>query len=127
MRTVALPIMWAAVLLLSGCSRVESPDALMGSYKLVLPHATVLLDLKNDHSFTEQINYENGQRETASGEWAWKERCINLPDALYPKEARDLKAQGSEKTNWCLNGVKSFGKTRLEVNDDMGFNFEKAK
>jgi len=61
-----------AVTLLVGCGDVHSPDEITGSYVGVLPHMTVFLVLRSDHTYSERLDYFDGKHEAVSGTWSWK-------------------------------------------------------
>ena len=64
-------ILLLAATLLVGCDNVHSPDEITGSYVGVLPHATVFLVLRSDHTYSERLDYFDGRHEAVSGTWFW--------------------------------------------------------
>jgi hypothetical protein len=103
----------------------------MGSYVTVLPHVTVYLQLRQDHTYSERLDYADGKHEVVSDTWSWNVagiECAELRNYRFPKEADGGAASGSEITNLCLPGEKWWsGKTTLPVNEHLGWYFEPEK
>src|SRR5579872_1507365 len=121
-------VVLSAVTFLVGCSRVLSPDEIVGSYVLSLPHVTVYLVLRPDHTYSERLDYFDGRHEAVSAIWRWNTagaECVELYNALYPNEAVYGGTLTSSKTNWCIPGERRWpGKITLSVNNGMGWYFE---
>jgi hypothetical protein len=121
-------ILLLAATLLVGCGDVHSPHEITGSYVGVLPHVTVFLVLRSDHTYSERLDYFDGKQEAVSGTWFWGVPgvdCVELYNALYPNEAVYGGPRTSSKTNWCIGAERWWsGKTTFSLNPGMGWYFE---
>jgi hypothetical protein len=98
-----------------------------------------MLDVLDDHSYTEVIRFSNGSEQRNSDKWHWKAEygyvCFNA--FLLPRSFKSDVYEGSHPLpkptvvgdayteDRCMGAGKVYGKTILEIDPDGGQNFVK--
>lgn len=133
------------VVALAGCfSKLKSEDDVPGSYELIYSNGKLTLDVRRDHTFTENLRYVSGSELKVSGKWKlmkgkdlkpWElftsveqridEVCFD--SLIIPIDVRDYGDGKTPTPNWCLAAVKIANKTQFEVNGDEGMAFTLVK
>jgi len=86
------PSLILVILMLSfcGCSPIRDENDVYGSYELTSTEAKVRLKIEDNHTFSQTIEFSNGEQQRNSGTWRWE---INR--VLYWSDAPALRFQRS--------------------------------
>jgi len=112
------------------CSSRFGKAELIGEYQATFDYGVETLILKGDGSYEQTFKYNSGAGLTNSGMWEYPVEClgetgIKLADALKVDDQLGWPERKVEKYDWYIVPRKFFGKTSIEVNSDLGIDFEK--
>ena len=123
---------------------MKSEDDVPGSYELIYANGKLTLDVRRDHTYTENVRYVSGSELKANGKWKLMKAKDWKPWELFTDVGQktdqvcfdsliipiDVRGYGDGKTatpNWCFEAVKIADNTQFEVNGDRGMAFTLVK
>jgi hypothetical protein len=124
-----------AILALVGCTTVNPSDDIHGIYQLHVKGATVSLNVKPDHTYTEVARSGNRVLEV-SGKWRYAVICIDfdqlvIPTGLVPRDDSSKLSDPAwpfePAEHWCMPGEKRLGQVVLVVNPNRDSKFEMVR